>query len=355
MIVREIEAIRTLPKAPIETSRRRPVSRRRLRVHGLLMVAGFFLLVTGLDRGLSLLLDTVFQRVEVGVFGGIVNHARQARADVVVLGSSRAWHHYDTAILRDRLGTTVYNAGCDGQGLPYMRGVMDLILQDYRPALFIIDVDAHLVRPSNPYLDRAVVLAPFMDESEVIRELIYSRGPFEWMKYLSRLFRYNSRALAILRDAGRPNHSDAGFEPVDEVMFAASELPDAPPTWAHLPPEPRDLELLREMIQVARAAGSRVLLVRSPRYHRDETGASADSLLLAGIRRVAEEEQVPYLVISSENTPKLRDTLLFVDPGHLNRRGARIFTAALTDRLDRMGLREALLGVESAVAHARPR
>jgi len=48
---------------------------------------------------------------------GMINSVRKSEADVVILGSSRAKHHYDPDILQDVLGTSVVNAGCDGQEL----------------------------------------------------------------------------------------------------------------------------------------------------------------------------------------------------------------------------------------------
>lgn len=304
------------------------------------MAASFLLAVVLLDRGIFLLLDRAFREVEVGSFGGKVNHARKARAEVVVIGSSRALRHYDTVLLRERLGRTVYNTGCDGQGLPYMRGVMDLILRDYTPELFIIDVDPTFVVDPDPYLDRVTVLASFLDESEVIRELIYSRGPLERFKYLSRAFRYNSRALAVLRDRGRPNRTLAGYEPVDGVLDPAlREM--ALPRMDHQRLDPRDLELLRDMIRAARAAGSRVVLVNSPRYGHALEYCPTRRACFEGIQAVADEEGVPYFRVCVDCSPELRDPGLFLNPGHLNRHGAARFTEIVAAMLQGADVQEA--------------
>jgi len=63
-------------------------------------------------------LSRMFLTLESGSkTGGMINSVRKSEADVVILGSSRAKHHYDPDILQDVLGTSVVNAGCDGQEL----------------------------------------------------------------------------------------------------------------------------------------------------------------------------------------------------------------------------------------------
>jgi|GEM_PF-1098213 hypothetical protein len=331
---------------PARRSHERPRNGLRGRRSMWLMAAAFLAAVVLLDRGIFLLLDRAFREVEVGAFGGIINHARKARAEVVVLGSSRALRHYDTALLRDRLGKTVYNAGCDGQGFPYMRGVMDLLLRDYTPELFIIDVDPTFVVDPDPYLDRATLLASFLDESEVIREMIYSRGPLERLKYLSKSFRYNGRALPILRDWGVPNRSDAGYEPVDGRMNQALANMALPPMEGKRL-DPRDLELLADMIRAARAAGSRVVLVNSPRYGADFDSCSIRRACFESLQAVADREGVPYVRVCLDCVPELRDPAMFLNPAHLNREGAARFSAMVASRLDDMGLCDAT-GARSA-------
>ena len=61
--------------------------------------------------------------------------------DVLIMGSSRAHHHYDTPYLSDSLGVDVYNAGYDGNGVILAYGILELVLERYQPKLIILDIE----------------------------------------------------------------------------------------------------------------------------------------------------------------------------------------------------------------------
>ena len=65
--------------------------------------------------------------------------------DVLILGSSRARHHYDTPFLSDTLGLDVYNAGYDGNGVVLAVGILKMVLNRYCPKLVIFDVEPPFV------------------------------------------------------------------------------------------------------------------------------------------------------------------------------------------------------------------
>ena len=52
----------------------------------------------------------------------------KVNADVVVIGSSKASHHYVPQMLEDSLGMTVYNCGQDGCFLLYQNCIVNMIL-----------------------------------------------------------------------------------------------------------------------------------------------------------------------------------------------------------------------------------
>ena len=293
------------------------------------------------DRILGLALAAGFQRIEVGETGGMVNAALRSEADVVVVGSSRAWRHYDTDVLARAFGRSVYNAGCDGQGPPYVRGLLDLMMRRRAPRVVIVEADDRFLARFAGSYDHVTVLAPFLDDSPVVRDLIYRRGPLERLKYLSSSFRYNSRILPILANLGVKPTTQAGFAPLERTM-----APAATPVGDGSPRAPSDavrvdaeyVELLRATLRSARTAGARVLLAASPRWDVPGGQAAGGSSDTTAVRRLAVEEGVPYVVISASNTPALRDPSLFADAAHLNRLGARVFTEALIEQFDREGL-----------------
>ena len=62
------------------------------------------------------------------------------QADVIVLGSSRARHHYSTRMIADSLGMTCYNAGIDGHDMLYAYVVFRSMVERHCPRVVILDV-----------------------------------------------------------------------------------------------------------------------------------------------------------------------------------------------------------------------
>jgi hypothetical protein len=295
----------------------------------ILSIIGFVMLAVAADRITATLLHAGFREIEVGQTGGMVNRVLSTRADVIVLGSSRAWRHFDSTVLIDVLGRSVFNAGCDGQGIPYMRGILDLMLDRHTPELVIINVDANMLADRARHMGRLPVLAPFMDESDVIRDMIYARARFERLKYLSRSYRYNGKVPAILLNRGRSDPSVHGFVPVDGRMSPWVPVEDDRPLPELPHADPYLTELFQAMIRQAREAGSHVVLVTGPRWTHDGRVNPDRRRLMAEAGRIAREEGVPYFELTTETFPVFTDAALYVNPSHLNREGAALFSRQL--------------------------
>jgi hypothetical protein len=282
------------------------------------------------DRALFFLMDHSFRTIETGDLGGFINKVRRVKAEIVILGSSRAKHQYDPEIIESKLKTSAYNAGCDGQGIPYVRGMVDLVLKDYTPRLLIIDVDPISLAFSQDKFDSATILAPFIDESEVIRRILYSRGTFEPIKYLSRAFRYNSKPLAILKNINAQDSSISGFVPARRTLVpSAQPKPELNSPVNNWYADQGLVQLLREIIQQAKLKGVKIILSNSPRWRSDNKVDPLQIPLFNFLRGITLQEKIPYLSVTQENTPALHDASLFADPAHLNERGAKIFTNIL--------------------------
>lgn len=310
-----------------------------------LRFALFILLLGAIDWGLSILLSIGFHHTECGEStGAFVNKARQVKADVVVFGNSRAQCHYNPLILEKTLKRSVYNAGANGQGIPYVQGVADLLLKDYKPYLFIINVDAELIAVGSykEGFDRVAVLSPFIDDSNTIRKMIYSRSTFEWIKYISLSFRYNGKALGIINNLFKKDETISGFTPLEKVLNPNTIPKHAFHAKSQGSADPRMINLLRETIQQARMAGTRVILVTSPWWTWELTIDPFYANLFNEVEKIAQEENVPYVCLNLENTPTFHDPSLFADAAHLNSHGSTLFTEMIACWLAKNGYADPL-------------
>lgn len=66
--------------------------------------------------------------------------ANRAKDDIIILGSSRATHHYIPQIIEDSLGMSCYNCGEEGNGIVLAYGRYKMLTNRYKPKLVIYEI-----------------------------------------------------------------------------------------------------------------------------------------------------------------------------------------------------------------------
>lgn len=280
----------------------------------------FAALAVSLDLTIGLGLAALLPRVHAGQQVGVINNAIDAEADVVILGSSYARRSFDDEQLTRELGMRVHNAGLDGRGVLFARGMLALISERRAPKLVVLDMTFAEQERSNVY-----AFAPFYGRSPAVDALLVEGDWRERVKRASRSFRMNSVALAMLANlfAERPAW---GFEPATGSL-APSARRDDHPARAPARPEPFVEENLVALVEDARAHGAQVVFTESPTF-----GDSRPADVRALYQRVAERLGVPILELSDEQLASFGPEQ-FKDRGHLNRAGAQRFTALIGQKL----------------------
>jgi hypothetical protein len=161
----------------------------------------FLLLAIGLDLGLGALLARLNDKTFTGERGGLTNLALSKDADILVLGSSRAQFHVMPSVLEKQLGGAVYNAGLKGHDLLYSVMLADLWKKRHGPAKsYVLTMDMESLQAREQESAAALILAPYLDQSERVREVLYADSPWKRFMYLSRSYRYNGRVFPIIRN-----------------------------------------------------------------------------------------------------------------------------------------------------------
>jgi hypothetical protein len=302
-------------------------------------VLAFVAIAIAVDRLLFAAFEAAYPRVaRMGGPGpsseGLVHSVLDAGADIVVLGHSRARHNYDPAVFAEVLGGSVFNAGANGQGLWYTRAMVDLVLTRSTPDLFIIDVDPQALVYDQRERDAVAFLAPFIDDSEVTRDLVLGQSRLEPLKYLSRSFRYNSRLAQMGNTAVRGDPDGLGHEPLPERFDPATD-PDAAALYGDDPVEadPELEALLRASIEQALDAGARVAVVTSPIYRADGRVDPRFVPLLARVGEIAASAGAPHVVVTIEAHPEFADPARYADATHLNDAAAPGFSRLVAGRI----------------------
>ena len=244
-------------------------------------------------------------------------------ADVVVIGSSKASHHYVPQMLEDSLGMTAYNCGQDGCFFLYQNCIINMILDRYTPKMILWDIqpgsfvgEGH----SNEY-QNIRYLSPYYPANTWAESYINSESPKMRYRMMSRMFAYNSKALNYVFPL--VTHSSAtknGYIPLATEGYLYPDM--SKQTEKEGVVNRSYLDLLYKTMKRCREKGVELRMYISPEFSQKSalTTAAAEE-----IGSVAMNNNVSFTNAHSDEC-FMQDATLFKDASHLNDKGARMFT-----------------------------
>ena len=293
----------------------------------LLQIALFFAIVAVVDFAAGKLFRYVQANRAGGRTGAEWHACRESNEDIIIMGSSRASHHYVPQILTDSLGMSCFNAGQDGNGIILQYGRWKMISERYAPKVLIYDVTPGFDLQENDnmaYVDR---LKPFCDDSEV-KNYVADIFPIERWKLYSQMYRYNYKFLEMLSDCVKSKDDKLnGYIPLygqirKEVVEGAANAMVKPIEF-----DETKLQYLECLAQECQARNTQLIFVASPYYK----GGSYNEETFFPVSDLAAKYGLPFYYLNvSEFTD---DSNLFKDSHHLNDEGAKTFTAELIHRI----------------------
>lgn len=297
------------------------------------------LIIVGTDQLLGFALNQLYLHTTSGDRGGVINGALRQKADVLVLGSSRAKHHVVPKILQEKLSLSVFNAGVDGQDYFYAIMLLDLWTRSHRaPKAILLHVDPTSLTYSKQEMDRTSIFSGYFWENPRVREILLMRGKYEWIKYVSSSYRFNGKVLQIaktlvtededlsdgyvgLQGSLGKNSIRAGDARIDVSEFTA-------PFWN------LKLNYLFELASYCRSNGIQLILFHTPRLREDPAALAAWSERLSLLRQ--SHEVIEFLDLSERTSKLFADRQdLYKDGAHLNSEGAEVFSTVLAEEVAR--------------------
>lgn len=266
-------------------------------------------------------LEYVTSHIQVGGQGRDNYIANEAKEDILVFGSSRAVHHYNSTMIEDSLGMTCYNCGDDGSGIILSYARLMMTKERHQPRIIIQDVMPKfdlMVNDNHKYLGW---LRAHYDK-EYIHQIFDDVDKTEKYKMMSYLYRYNSRFLQsiVAYITGKANDGGIkGFRPrkgnLDRMKLKLNREELDNYTYDSL-----KLNYINKFIDLA--DGAEIIFVVSPMWY------GMDSLQLQPLKVICQERGIPFIDFS--NNPKyVHQDKYFKDGTHMNAIGADEFTKDL--------------------------
>ena len=262
-------------------------------------------------------------------------YRKTINADMVVLGSSRAWCAYNTYMLDTLLHCNSYNLGIDGHSLD-MQLVRYETYRRFNPAPKVIVLNTDFLSTFNvnadPQYEREQFF-PFITDRKLVARV-------KEEKHLTFL----ERNCPIVRFFGYRKEIENGMT----SFFGRNEFQDGGMykgyrgndySWR----EPRidtlyqvtvdtcQVHLLDSFVANCQAEGIQVFFVKSPVYTPLLDCFEGVEIFDSFLDSVSYQHSIPVLDYSRE--PFCRDRSFFYDAGHLNTRGSVTFTRMLCEDL----------------------
>lgn len=296
----------------------------------------FLCTIVFLDQLFGIGMASVLKNTEKGDWGRNNYIFNEVNHDIIILGSSRAIHHYDPKVFTDTLGMSCYNCGEDGMGILLMYPRYRAIEARKTPQIVVYEVlpeyDLFKEEDNLKYLK---FLRPYTN-SPVIDSLVNILSKTEKYKLLSGGYRFNSVFVDILAQRFSKvseTAKDYTYMPSEQKMGYISQdrlnnLSQINSVHEYINDAVK-LEFLEDLIVRCTKSKTKLFVTVSPKFY------STSDLEFLSIKNLCVKYGVPFINHYCDKDYNMNSNL-FADIYHLNRNGADMFSKQLASEIKRL-------------------
>ncbi len=239
--------------------------------------------------------------------------------DILILGSSRANHHYVPSVLEDSLGLTCYNAGEEGCGIipAYIR--YRLVSDRKKPKLIIYEITPgyDYLTDQGGYSSYLGAVRQYADRKEVRDMYLDFSDEFGQLRLLSGMYRNNSCIIKNIKDVFKPTPDNKGYAPLLGVINPQGEVKSQ---IIHKAIDTLKLSYIERLISETKSDGVSLAFFISPFFNEQD-----DMVEYEPIIALSAKYGIP-VINNSANKQFVGVTDYFQDYTHLNNNGAVTYT-----------------------------
>ena len=294
----------------------------------LLKIVLFFGIVVVVDFCFGKTCEWLQLHAKGGQMKCITQAALVQESDIIIMGSSRANHHYVSSVLADSLRLSVYNAGVDGNGIVLASGLYAMMTSRYTPKVIIYDVepafDINVYSEDGNNTRYLGGLRPYFANDKV-RDIITRVDPVERYKDISSMFRFNSKVFDLVKDQFVVGgYVEDGFVPLQGAMTKEPEIKSkGEPSQT----DPMKLEFFEEFVAELSKSDTRLIVTASPKY------GAVTSEVFDPVKEICNKYGVEFWDYYC--APEFQKREFFKEQMHLNEAGAIYYTAFLSQKLNK--------------------
>lgn len=295
----------------------------------LLKVVLFFILVAVLD----LICGWSFDLLRAKARGGQTHKneyiSNLCKDEILILGSSKADHHYVPRVFEDSLGLSCYNAGEMGCGIipAYVRYKLvserkkpKLVLYELTPGYDYLQDDGYsaYLGVIRQYADNMIVREVYTDFSDELERL----------RLMSSMYRNNSKLLINLKDIMAQPDVNNGYEPLYGEMGEPKKS-GVKPAESKVQIDPLKWRYMVKLVEETKADNVPIIFMISP--------------TIGGVLSSAYD---PFIQYCKNNDVQLINNILcegitgrpvlFQDGFHLNHNGAVLYSQIIVKQVNEL-------------------
>lgn len=273
-----------------------------------------------------------------GVFSWLRDHAKggstenceyianRCESDIIILGSSRATHHYVPQIIEDSLGISCYNCGEEGNGIVLAYGRFKMLTERYKPKLIIYEMtpgyDYGSNEPNTKYLG---YLRPYYRIKSIKSIISVFDDNLSFLKMKSKMYQNTGKLLPNIIDCIIFRDNKKGYAPlygkidtdkVNEISENKGYVVDSV-----------KLRYLEQIIVDAKRMDIPIVFMISPKY-----GLNSDVSIYQPEIALCEKYNMPFCNFV-DYPPIANDADYFQDLEHMNDHGAVTYTQMLVKEM----------------------
>ena len=308
----------------------------------LIKIVLFIFVIVATDKALGLVLRKLYFNQMAGQDFSINYTLSKCNADVMIFGNSRAQHHYDSRIISAGLKISCYNAGLEGgHSILLPDAEIKVITERYSPRIIILEFSPTGIVHFDGDYDRLSVLLPYYKDYPAIRSFLQLRGPYEKIKLMSSIYPFNSDIINIIgfntKTQAARRQDFEGYIPLNEVLNP--EIIKIKPQYVSQSImrtksilDTNMVNALENIISICKEKKIALYIINSPVYHTvNEIQTPAYAVAKISLD-IIHRNHVDFLDFS-DSPAFVGHPELFADEGHLNEKGAKIFSNMVINSL----------------------
>ena len=272
------------------------------------------------------------------IYNGTIN------ADLIIMGSSRAWIGISPNILDEELNLNTYNLGINAWTFPMQNARFNIYLQhNKKPKYIVHNMDIQMLSRREDLFNYQQFL-PYLNDPDIRAATKGYKGEFGLAQYYFPMFKYNGNLN--LAAAGFLSYLDlVNYERVNTKGYEGRRLDwdgsfdefkkKNPSGYTH-PFEKEIAEEFRNYLMYCKENEIKVILVFSPEYAELHPLITNEKDLIALFQSYSTEFDIPFLDYSEH--PICFNKAYFYNSEHLNKEGSELFSNILAQDLLNLGI-----------------